>query len=103
MGRLSDQLPVMRDSGLKIKDWPQRSRVHRGVFWSHAEARRRTSASLASASLSTSSTGSTGSTGSTSREKLGGVFLDIDLITGKIIDSAFSIHKGLGPGLLESV
>lgn len=30
-------------------------------------------------------------------------FLDIDLITGKIIDSAFGIHKGLGPGLLESV
>ncbi|MBR9920757.1 MAG: GxxExxY protein [Bacteroidetes bacterium] len=24
-------------------------------------------------------------------------------ITGKIIDIAFSIHKGLGPGLLESV
>lgn len=32
-----------------------------------------------------------------------GDFLDIDLITGKIIDSAFGIHKGLGPGLLESV
>ena len=29
--------------------------------------------------------------------------MDIDLITGKIIDSAFSIHKGPGPGLLESV
>ena len=36
-------------------------------------------------------------------EQQGSVFLDIDLITGKIIDSAFSIHKGLGPGLLESV
>ncbi len=29
--------------------------------------------------------------------------MDIDLITGKIIDSAFSIYKGPGPGLLESV
>jgi len=38
------------------------------------------------------------------REHRGGrVFLDIDLITGKIVDSAFSIHKGPGPGLLESV
>ena len=27
--------------------------------------------------------------------------MDTDLITGKIVDSAFGIHKGLGPGLLE--
>lgn len=28
---------------------------------------------------------------------------NINDISGKIIDSAFNVHKGLGPGLLESV
>ena len=28
---------------------------------------------------------------------------DIDEITGKIVDAAYKIHVGLGPGLLESV
>jgi GxxExxY protein len=27
----------------------------------------------------------------------------LDEITGKIVDSAYQLHKGLGPGLLESV
>ena len=28
---------------------------------------------------------------------------DIDEITGSIVDAAYKIHTGLGPGLLESV
>jgi hypothetical protein len=27
----------------------------------------------------------------------------LDEITGEIVDAAFRLHKGLGPGLLESV
>jgi iron complex transport system substrate-binding protein len=29
--------------------------------------------------------------------------MDIDEITGEIVDAAYQLHKGLGPGLLESV
>lgn len=30
-------------------------------------------------------------------------FVDIDLIGKQIVDSAFQVHKALGPGLIESV
>lgn len=37
------------------------------------------------------------------RERRVGFYMDINIITGDILDGAIEVHKILGPGLLESV
>jgi len=43
------------------------------------------------------------SRGAAARGRRGGEAMEIDDITGQIVDAAYKLHTRLGPGLLESV